>query len=98
VYKANEQSAVERARWLAEVSAALNQAKRLVQELGAEGGRLEAIELYAHIEALRFEIEAMRMRRAVRPLSPEHPNRTNLWAEPAVRGTGSHTDRSIAAA
>jgi hypothetical protein len=34
-----------------------------MKELGAEEGRIEAVELYARIEAVRLEVEAMRLRR-----------------------------------
>jgi hypothetical protein len=34
-----------------------------MKELGAEEGRIEAVELYARIEAVRLEVQAMRLRR-----------------------------------
>lgn len=75
--RSSEFSAAERARWLAELSAALREACALVQELGAEEGRLEALDLYAQIEALRAEVETMRLRRptsSARELGPEWTN------------------------
>ena len=54
-------SAALRARWLAELAEALEKARALVKQLGAADGRLEAIELYARIEAIRFEVQAMRL-------------------------------------
>jgi cell division inhibitor SulA len=54
-------SAALRARWLAELAEALENARALVKQLGAADGRLEAIELYARIEAIRFEVQAMRL-------------------------------------
>ena len=59
----NQDSATQRARWLAELSDALDDARHLVKELGAEEGRIEAVELYARIEAVRLEVQAMRLRR-----------------------------------
>jgi hypothetical protein len=58
----NEDSAAGRARWLAELAAALDDARQLVKELGAEQG-IEAVELYARIEAVRIEVQAMRLKR-----------------------------------
>lgn len=47
--------------WLAELSAALDRALELVPELMLGGRyRLEAIELYARIEALQAEIRSLR--------------------------------------
>jgi hypothetical protein len=55
--------AAQRARWLAELSDALDEARRLVKRLGAADGRLEAVELYTRIETIRLEIEAIRLGR-----------------------------------
>ena len=62
----SEESASERARWLAELADALEGARHLVKELGADGGRLEAVELYARIEAARIEVHMMRLKRVYR--------------------------------
>ena len=59
-----ENSAAERARWLAELSGALDDARHLVKELGAAEGDIDAVELYARIEAVRFEVQAIRLRRS----------------------------------
>jgi hypothetical protein len=59
----NGDSAAQRARWLAELSEALDDARHLMKELGAEEGRIESVELYARIEAVRLEVQAMRLRR-----------------------------------
>ena len=53
---------MERARWLAELSTALNEARRLANELGATDARMEALELCARIEAVRREVESLRFR------------------------------------
>jgi hypothetical protein len=58
-----EGPAAQRARWLAELSEALDEARYLMKALGAAEGRLESIELYARIEAVRLEIEAIRLGR-----------------------------------
>jgi hypothetical protein len=54
---------MRRARWLGELAAALEEARRLTKQLGADEGRIEAVELYARIEAVRLEIQAMRLTR-----------------------------------
>ena len=59
---ANDISAAERARWLAELAEALEEARRLVKLLGAADGEIGAVELYARIEAVRIEVQAIRMR------------------------------------
>jgi hypothetical protein len=60
----NDESATARARWLAELAHALEEARHLMKELGADEGRIEAVELYARIEAVRLEVEMMRIRRS----------------------------------
>lgn len=64
---AAELTAVERARWLAELASALTEARALVKALGAAEGRMEAMELYAHIEALRLEVDSLRLRNSAAP-------------------------------
>ena len=59
----NGHSAAQRARWLAELGDALDDARRLMKQLGAAEGQIEAVELYARIEAVRLEVQAMRLRR-----------------------------------
>jgi hypothetical protein len=58
-----EDLAAQRARWLAELSEALDEARRLMKRLGAAEGQMEIVELYARIEAIRLEIEAIRLGR-----------------------------------
>ena len=60
----SEENAGNRSRWLAELSEALDGARHLVKELGADEGRLEAVELYARIEAVRIEVHMMRLKRS----------------------------------
>ena len=59
----NDDSAAQRARWLAELADALDEARQLIKRLGAAEGRIDAVELYARIEAVRLEVQAMRLRR-----------------------------------
>lgn len=53
--------ALERARWLAELAQAIAQAQKLVWTLGvSEGDSGEARDLYARLELVRGEVEALR--------------------------------------
>ena len=60
----NENSTAQRARWLGELADALDEARVLIKQLGAADGRIEAVELYARIEAVRLEVQTMRLRKA----------------------------------
>lgn len=66
--------AVERARWLAELGAALDRADDLALALSEQHAhRIEAIGLRDHIQSLRSEVDAIQTRR--RPHAMEiHPN------------------------
>jgi acyl-CoA reductase-like NAD-dependent aldehyde dehydrogenase len=57
-------SATQRARWLAELADALEEARDLVKQLASEEIRFDAVELSARIEAARFEVQSMRLRRS----------------------------------
>jgi hypothetical protein len=59
----NEDSAAKRARWLAELSAALDEARAVTNELGALEGPNEVVEICARIEAVALEVQAMRLMR-----------------------------------
>jgi len=60
-----EVSAAERARWLAELADALEQAERLIWSLGdLPHANSEMIELYSSLDAARAEVQALRFRRA----------------------------------
>ena len=88
MHLSGEALAADKARWLAELSAALREARILVKELGAADGRMEAVELYAQIEALRLEVESMRLRRPSRSDTEIGPE----WSElPWVRRPDSTT-------
>jgi hypothetical protein len=59
--ESNEAIATERARWFSELSAAIDQAQKLAWRLGvSEGDSAEAMELYARLEAVREEVDALR--------------------------------------
>ena len=58
------ESAAARARWLAELADALEQALHVVNQLGVEQGRIEAIDVAARIEAARYEVQRLRRLRS----------------------------------
>jgi hypothetical protein len=62
LHRARDESvALERARWLAELAQAIAQAQKLVWTLGViEGDCEEARELYARLELVRGDVEALR--------------------------------------
>ena len=60
----SEDSAARRGRWLAELAEALDSAGTLVKELGGSGAAVDAAELYARIEAVRAEVQLLRLNRA----------------------------------
>ena len=67
-------SAAERARWLAEVAQALDEAKLLVDRLGArQCDSRERAELIQQIEAARQRTRSLRLGSARRPAEPFHP-------------------------
>lgn len=72
----NENSAAARARWLAELADALDDARQLMKQLGAAEGRIEAVELYARIEAVRLEVQTMRLRRSTEGGGDSNPEWT----------------------
>jgi hypothetical protein len=74
-----ELPAARRARWLAELSEALDEAHRILVEmhLGAEP-RTDASELYIRIEAARFEVQSLRLSRSLNPRSENGPLRTDF--------------------
>lgn len=53
--------ALERARWLAELARAINQAQKIAWRLGvAEADMVEAREVYTRLEAIRGELDVLR--------------------------------------
>jgi acyl-CoA reductase-like NAD-dependent aldehyde dehydrogenase len=57
-------SATQRARWLAELADALDEARHLMKRLASEEAGFDAIELSARVEAARFEVQALRLKRS----------------------------------
>jgi len=84
-----EGPAAQRARWLAELSEALDQARYLMKALGAAEGRLESVELYARIEAVRLEIEAIRLGRRYASREEFDPMRIGFSPPQGRYGNGS---------
>lgn len=85
----SEQAAMARARWLAEVSAALEQARRLAQEVreSAAGGP-DSAELIARIETARRAIRALQLRGQRMPIGfpPEWSHPSGSEATPSDLG------------
>ena len=57
-----EDSAAHRARWLAELAGALEEAREVLKQLHDENGA-EAVALKERIEAAQLQVQAMRLRR-----------------------------------
>jgi len=73
-----EMAAAERARWLADLSDALNQAHELLVNLDLDGKRrLEARELHWRIEAARLEVQSLRLSRSV----TQRPEKAPEWID-----------------
>jgi hypothetical protein len=69
--------AAARARWLAELSYALDQTRDIMTRLDLNGGqRTEAIELFFRIEAARLEVQSLRLSRSLQPRRNTDPNWT----------------------
>lgn len=73
-----EGAATQRARWLAELTHALEEAQMLVWTICAQdGANLDALELGARLEAVRAEVRSLRVGRSESPepnFSPEWTN------------------------
>ena len=71
--------ATQRARWLAELSDALDEAQDLVWQMAiAEGRDFNALDLSARVEAARAEARSMRLGRMDRGSLEDDPN----WSKP----------------
>jgi hypothetical protein len=78
--------AVERARWLAELADALDEAHRLVFELGiVDAAAPPAIELHLRIEAARMTVQSLRQSRAAERRVEYSPQWSSLVPWPAAR-------------
>jgi len=68
----------ERARWLAELAQALEDAQRLFHQLDLRSmARANASELYMRIEAARLEVQSLQLSRSLRPRAQFPPKQTN---------------------
>lgn len=76
--------AAERARWLAELSAALEEAHRLAFELGLPDMRdHDATELCARLSAARAQVQGLQLARTEDASNEPDPNRTIpiVWSD-----------------
>lgn len=73
----SEASSADRARWLAELSAALIEAQQLVWQIGLATDRPEVMELYGQIEAAFAEAQRLRLGRLPLVPDPITPDWTN---------------------
>ena len=79
-------SAVERARWLAELAVAVEQAQQLAREIGvSDAKRQEAQELYAQLDAIRIELEMLRRARSAAEKAEIDPKWMHLLGFPGPR-------------
>jgi hypothetical protein len=66
----------DRARWLAELAQALDEAQRLFRQLDVRTiPRADAFELYMRIEAARLEVQSLRLSRSLRERAEMSPQR-----------------------
>ena len=66
----------DRARWLAELAEALDDAHRLFRQLDVRTiPRADAFELYMRIEAARLEVQSLRLSRSLRERAEISPQR-----------------------
>ena len=71
--------AADRARWLAEVSQALEEARAVLHSLIIEHADYDlACELNARIECARFEVQALRLSRSLQQRDDNHPKWTKF--------------------
>jgi hypothetical protein len=81
----DQASASDRARWLAELAEAIDQAQRVAWALGiAEGDDPEAKELYGQLESARAEVESLRHGRWIRRSREPNPDWPKILADGAV--------------
>ena len=73
-----EAPAAVRARWVAELSEALDSARQLLVELDPADAGGEAIDLYARIEAARSMVQSLRLSRAGIEVPEVDPKWTGL--------------------
>lgn len=74
-----ELPAAERARWLAELSEALDRAHQALVQLRLPiESRAEAIDLFHRIEAAKLEVQSLRLSRSLNPRNEPDPSRTDF--------------------
>lgn len=91
-------SGADRARWLAELSEALDDAHALACQLGAKSVSAELIDVYARIEAARVEVRSLRLGNGLRDGRDSGPEWTisSPWlpqeapAKPPAEGPRRH--------
>lgn len=84
-----DRAAAVRARWMAELAAAIEGAQRVAWQLGsARNASLEARELYGRLEAARLELEELR--RGTRRLREE----LDPWLAEQIGLPGGMTDKT----
>jgi len=81
----HEYKGAARAEWLAELHAALGQARLLVEMIGIHDGDAELLELILRIDAARREIRALQLRGRRIPVKFDP-----LWSHPS----GSEENRT----
>jgi hypothetical protein len=76
-----ETAAAERARWLAELSLALDETHKLASELGIpQMHNAEAAELWARLSAARAQVKGLRLGRSDGEMDDHDPK----WRHPAI--------------
>jgi hypothetical protein len=72
----SELPATLRARWLAELSEALDDARQLLPRLPLSDQRTLVEELFLRIEAVRLEVQSLRLSRSLNPREQSEPEWT----------------------
>lgn len=83
-----EAPAAGRARWLADLAEALDEAHRILFELRLPEERAaEGLDLYARIEAARLEVQSLRLSRSIASRTEPGPEWSNfiLWSPERAR-------------
>src|SRR6185437_7542343 len=85
-----EAPAAIRARWLAELSEALDSAQRLLAHLNPVDSNSEALELNARIAAALFEVRSLRLSRQLIPHDEDDPKWTGFIPWQPRERAGAH--------
>ena len=74
-----EVPATERARWLAELSEALDNAHQILMQLVLPTDRrADAIDLFLRIQAAKLEVQSLRLSRSLNPRNQNDPKGASL--------------------